>query len=132
LFNHNIGQLNVLHTEINGTKSTSPLQDPDIESVSNVTYLAPYFNYKWNDRWTINTVLATGWVDQTKLAGGAETDNDLGYELDVSLSFTPNERVTWQNTVGWFMPGKAFEGSDAQDFSASSVFGYMSRAAISF
>jgi hypothetical protein len=135
LFNHAVGQLNVLHTEVNGTTSGatgSPLQDPDVESVSNVTYLAPYFNYKYSDRWTINGVFATGQVDQTKLANGSDTDKDLGYELDVSLSFTPNERVTWQNTFGWFMPGKAFEGSDAQDFSTGSVYGFMSRAAISF
>ena len=71
LFNHAVGQLNVLHTEVNGTTSGatgSPLQDPDVESVSNVTYLAPYFNYKYSDRWTINGVFATGQVDQTKLA----------------------------------------------------------------
>lgn len=135
LFNHALGQRNFLHTQVNGTQfggaTQSPLQDPDVEAISNVTYLAPYMRYKWSDRWTLHGVLATGTADQTVLATGEEYGDDLGYELDLSLSFTPNERVTWQNTVGWFMPGKAFEGG-SNDFSTGTVFGIMSRAAISF
>ncbi len=137
LFNHALGQANLLHTEIAGTRvsttktTTSSLVDPDVEAISNVSYAAPYFNYKWSDKWSMHGVVATGWLDQTKLATPAvNVDNGLGYEFDFSLNYSPNERVVWQNTVGWLMPGTAFEADGS--FATGDVFGVMSRAAISF
>lgn len=136
LFNHALGQANLLHTEIAGTRissatTSSTLADPDVEAISNVMYAAPYFNYKWSDKWSMRGVVATGWIDQTKLAiAGPDVDNSLGYEVDFSLNYSPNERVVWQNTIGWLMPGTAFEADGA--FNTGDVFGIMSRAAISF
>lgn len=135
LFNHSLGQANLLHTEMAGSrittaKTSSTLSDPDVEAISNVMYVAPYWNYKWSDKWTIRGVLATGILDQTKLAGSLDSDNALGYELDLSLNYSPNERVVWQNTFGYLMTGTAFEVDGT--YSSSDVFGFMSRAAISF
>lgn len=133
MFNQVLGQANFLHTEINGTSAASVNSQPDVEAISNVMYLSPYWNYKWNDKWSLGTSLTMGWLDQTKLTAiNNDGDNSLGYELDLSLNFSPNERVVWQNTFGWLVPGSAFEGDNTQNFSTADGFGFMSRAAISF
>jgi hypothetical protein len=134
MFNHGLGQANFLHTKVNGTNGAATVNaEPDTEAISNVMYLSPYWNYKWSDKWSLNTSVTTGWLNETKLtAGNNDGDNSLGYELDVSFNFSPNERVVWQNTFGWMMPGTAFEGDNTQNFSTSAAYGFVSRAAISF
>ncbi len=138
MFNHPLGQENLLRTqglgtrynsEFDGTLRNSAKDDPDIEGLSNVYYLAPHVTYKWRDRWNIEGVLAAGWLDQADF-GGLSANKDLGYELDLSLVFTPNERIVWKNSLGVMLPGSAFEVDGTYD--TSSAYGFVSRAAISF
>ena len=58
------------------------------------------------------------------------TDKGLGYEVDLSFVFKPNERLVWENTIATFLPGPAFEGDGA--YNTDTAYGFVSRAAISF
>ena len=139
LFNHALGQANLMRTELAGTRYgtqrdgtavTSSSSDPDIEGIGNAYYFAPQFTYKWRDRWDIKANFTAAWLDQADF-GSTTADKALGYELDLSLVFRPNERLVWENTFATFLPGSAWEvGSN--NFSTDSAMGFVSRAAISF
>jgi hypothetical protein len=142
LFNHAMGSENMLKTQLLGTRYgtdrggtsniRSTVNDADIEAVGNAYYFAPKFSYKWNDRWNVDTLVLGAWLDQNNFGTGptVTTDRALGYEVNVSLVFRPNERIVWENTLGYVAPGAAFEYGGA--FQTSSAFGLLSRAAISF
>jgi hypothetical protein len=141
LFNHAMGQANLMRSEMKGTRYgtlrngsattiNSTSDDPDIEAVGNAYYFAPRLTYKWRDRWDIRADFVTGWLDQADF-GTDSADKGLGYEVDLSLVFKPNERLVWENTFAAFMPGTAWE-VDTQTFSTSTAYGFVSRAAISF
>lgn len=130
LFNHALGQGDFLNTSALGRTNESYREDPDIETISNVIFVAPHINYQWRRDWSIRSVFATGQLNSTKRPTGPDTGKGLGYEIDLSLVFTPNERIVWENTFGYFAPGKAFEGGGV--FQTSSSYGFLSRAAISF
>ncbi len=137
MFNHALGQTNLLGNRAygvryndtrNGTANVdSSLSDPDIEAISNVMYFAPHVTYKWSDDWSIKGVFAYAMLDQDEFATGT-ADKDFGYELDLSLNYSPYERLLWENTFAWFTPGSAFDlGGDT-----SATYGLFSRATISF
>jgi hypothetical protein len=138
LFNRPLGQNDVLRTQVYGGSNryiadpvtgTSALTDkPDVESLSNAMYVAPHLNYKWNDKFTLHGVAATGWLSVDPLATG-DVGKALGYELDLGLSFSPRKGIMWRNDFGMLFPGSAFDfnGDDP-----SFAYGFTSRAAISF
>lgn len=141
LFNQSLGQANLLKSQLLGTRYgtsrgattvNSPYQDADIEAVSNAYYFAPRATYKWRDRWDIEAVVATAWLDNADFGTGPtiSADDALGYEFDLSLIFKPNDRVVWKNSLGVMMPGSAFEMAGA--FNTETIYGFVSRAAISF
>lgn len=138
MFNHPLGQADFLRNKINGGGPTGSKADasqagdvdqPDVEAISNVVYLSPYFKYKWTDRWSLSTNLTMGWLNKDPLLN-TKTDNDLGYEVDFSLNFVPNKRVTWVNQVGLLFPGAAFEAGGI--FDSKFAYGLVTKAAISF
>lgn len=140
LFNHALGQQNLMRSEMKGTRYgaarntvavTSATDDPDIEAIGNAYYLAPSFTYKWRDKWDIKADFVAAWLDQDTFNGTDTADKGLGYEIDLSLVFKPNERLVWENTLAAFMPGTAWE-VDSQNFSTGTAYGFVSRAAISF
>jgi len=145
MFNHALGRNNLLKTQTLGTRFgdrrggtntvDSTIQDADIEAVSNAYFVAPKVTYKWRDRWNIEGLLVAGWLAQADIQNipqGTNTtvDKALGYELDLSLVFKPNERFVWENTLALLSPGAAFEFGGAVD--TAMAYGIVSRAAISF
>ena len=130
LFNHPLGQADFFGTAgFGGGGSTAGNSKPDVEAISNVMYFAPYTNYKWSDRWTLGARLATGWLSQNPLVGQT-VDKDLGYELDLSLEYSPKKGIRWVNEFGYLMTGSAFKGGTQYD--SSNVMGMSTKAAISF
>lgn len=137
MFNHSFGRRNFLRTQslgtrFNTTRNTtagvnSPLDDPDSDAISNVMYFAPYVTYEWSDDIDLKAVLATGSLDQD-VYGGQTADTDLGYEIDLSLIYSPSERLTWESTFAYYTPGKAFD----IDGDTGAAYGLISRATISF
>ena len=133
LFNHTLGQADFLNTTINGggPNGSSENDGVDVEAISNVLYLAPSLNYKWNDRWSSKFTLITGWLQENTQAYLNNQDSkDLGYELDFGLTFTPKKGITWVNEIGLLMPGDGFKGDGSLD--ATFGYGMTSKAAISF
>lgn len=130
LFNHPLGRQDVLRTGVygGGPDSTGNINKPDTDAVSNVLYLSPYANYRWTEKLTINTSLTTGWVNEDPQLVG-DTGKDLGYELDLGLTYSPRKGVMWVNEIGMLMPGSAF---DFNSDKASFAYGMTSKAAISF
>lgn len=132
LFNRPLGRRDVLRTGVYGGGPVSgQINRPDVESISNVLYVAPYSRYRWSDKMSLDIGLATGWVntDPVKSTAGADVGKDLGYEVDLGLSYSPRKGITWMNEFGMLFPGSAFDfNNDGPSF----AYGYTSRAAISF
>ncbi len=70
------------------------------------------------------------WLDETKTLGG-ELDSFLGSEVDLSLTFKPTKNIMYQTTLGFFMPGDAFEGPSG-NFEAKTSFGATTSLGIRF
>jgi hypothetical protein len=133
MMNHTLGQADFLNTSMNGGGPNAAGENTgvDVETVSNVMYLAPSMTYKWSEKWSSRVMLVTGWLQQNSNAYlNNQSSKDLGYELDFSLNFKPKKGIEWVNEIGLLMPGEAFKG----DGSLSATFGYgmTSKAAISF
>lgn len=130
LFNHPLGRQDVLRTKVfgGGPDATGNINKPDVESVSNVIYLSPYAHYRWTDKLTVNSSLTMGWLNTDPQLVG-DVGKNLGYEVDLSLNFSPRKGVMWVNEVGMLFPGSAFTLNDDKP---SFAYGFTSKAAISF
>ena len=106
------------------------VESPDIETISNVLYIAPHFSYKWSERWHTQLGLTYAQLSSDSLSTGV--DKDVGFEVDVTLKYRPYEGVQWINRVGVFAPGGAFKGGVANNFGTETVFGIETKAAITF
>lgn len=135
LFNHTLGKKNFLRTELVGTQNTDNSilthNQPDIEALSNVYYVAPSVSYKWNEKWMLQAQVTMAWLQTDPIPGG-DTDNSLGYEFDFAFNFRPNKRLSWVNQIGMLFPGAAFKGGSMNNFSTDMAYGFVSKAAISF
>lgn len=151
LFNHQMGQADVLHTSLLGRKdrpvsspgATTVESQPDIEAISNVYYFAPSVTYRWNDHWSLVSTLVTGFLDNTTVyldLGNPATNpyvttgNNLGYEVDFSLHYKISDKIMWLNEFGYFAPGNAWavSGQSGSPFATDNVIGFQTRAAVSF
>ncbi|MGE0761685.1 MAG: hypothetical protein AB7N80_00260 [Bdellovibrionales bacterium] len=129
LFNRPLGRQDVLRTGLHGGgPSAGAIDKPDVDAVSNTIYVSPSVDYKWADKFTINTRLVTGWLNTDPQAVG-DVGGDLGYELDFGLSYMPRKGVMWVNEIGMLMPGSAFDFNNDEP---SFAYGITSKAAISF
>jgi hypothetical protein len=131
MFNRPLGEYDALGTRIlNGIdRSAGPINTVDTEAIANAIYLAPSFKYSLNDRWSVNNTFTTGWLNSGQIANKS-VSKDLGYEYDLSVSFSPRKGVMWVNQAGLLFPGDAFKGDGRYD--SSFAFGLTSKAAISF
>lgn len=132
LFNHPLGQADFLRTgAITGgtTDTEGRINKTDVEAISNVLYVAPGAKYKFNDRWSMDNTLVTGWLGTNPIVG-SDTAKDLGYEWDISVNFTPRKGVMWVNQVGLLLPGDTWKAGNA--FDSSFMYGFATKAAISF
>lgn len=130
MFNHPLGQADLLRTELEGSSAgTVPISGADTEAISNVAYFAPYWDFNWKENWQVNTTIIAGFLNRDPLLG-VDVEKDLGYELDVELSYSPKKGVVWATEMGLLFPGKGFEGGGA--FDANFGYGLSTKAAISF
>jgi len=144
MFNHGMGQADFLHTRNLGRKDAGTVfydrtvnSEPDVEAISNVTFLALTYKKKWSDKWALVGVLTTGWLDDDSVdaddntaTAAVKADTDLGYELDLSLEYKISDKIMWLNQFGYLSPGKAWE-ADGQ-FDADTAMGFVTKAAVSF
>lgn len=132
MFHRPLGQNDFLRTQFQtGTVrgADGRINKADVEAISNVIYLAPNAHYSFNDRWSVDQAIATGWLTEQPIAG-RDGGKDLGYEYDISLNWAPRKGVMWVNQVGVLFPGSAWE-SDGQ-YNSKMAFGLATKAAISF
>lgn len=127
LFNHALGQDNFFGTAPNGGGGSADNQGYDVEQISNVIYLAPYYRKKISTNWTGELRVATGFLQQKVVAGSG---SDLGYEIDLGFTYSPYERLQWVNEFAYLMPGDAFKAGGT--YKADSAMAFISKVAISF
>ena len=133
LFNHPLGQDDFLRSRLvtgpvnNGTDLN--INKSDVEAISNVIYLAPVAKYAFNERWTWDNSLITGWLGSNPIQGKSGS-KDVGYEFDSTLNYTPRKGVAWVNQAGVLFPGSAWKADGTYD--AQMAYGFSTKAAISF
>src|SRR5690606_30744851 len=101
----------------------------DVETLSNVIYVAPSIKYHFSEKWSLDNTVITGWLGTNPLAG-QDVKKSLGYEWDISLNFSPRKGVVWTTQAGLLFPGAAWEGGG--QYESSFAFGLTTKAAISF
>ncbi|MCB0349963.1 MAG: hypothetical protein KDD38_02195 [Bdellovibrionales bacterium] len=133
LFNHGMGQSDVLHTALIGRSATSVRDEPDTEAISNVTYISPYMKYKYSDKMSFVGVFTTGMLsDDTVMENTTLTmDTNLGYEFDFSVVYSVSDKITWVNQFGYFAPGDAWKAGTL-NYDNDSIYGFVTKAAVSF
>lgn len=133
LFNHPMGQDDFLRTKlVTGSVhdgATTNINKADVETISNVIYFAPVAKYAFNDRWSLDNTVVTGYLSSNPIAGKSG-GKDLGYEWDASLNFNPRKGVMWINQFGILFPGSAWTSDGL--YSKSYSYGIGTKAAISF
>jgi hypothetical protein len=132
MFNHPLGQNDFFRSRLltgDVRDTDGNINKADVEAISNVVYISPNAKYVFNDRWSLDNRLTTGYLGNQPLVNKS-VDKNLGYEWDVALSFSPRKGVTWVNQAGFLFPGGAWKGEDQYD--SSFAFGFTTKAAISF
>ncbi|MFH1479224.1 MAG: alginate export family protein [Candidatus Omnitrophota bacterium] len=81
------------------------------------------FYYFWLDEKLVTTDNAAiahtglGWINLAEGAGGtayyAKAEDDLGYEVDLTLAYDYTEDVKMGLCAGWFIPGDVLDGDNA-------------------
>ena len=132
MFNHQLGQRDFLRTgALTGrTGAISASNTIDDEAVSNVMYLAPSLQYQWKDTLSFGGTVAYGILNEDPIPNG-DTSTDLGFELDLNLTWKPYERLTWITQAGFLFPGSAWQGGSL-GLDNSFAYGLVTKAAISF
>jgi hypothetical protein len=54
----------------------------------------------------------------------------LGFEADFGFNYHPNDKFTWETTIGILLPGNAWAGYGG--FATDIAYGATSKAAINF
>ena len=115
MFNHPLGQTDFLRTKlVTGSvrdAGTTDINKTDVEAISNVLYIAPGVKYAFNDRWSLDNTLITGWLGTNPIIGKTAS-KQLGYEWDASVNFMPRKGVAWISQVGMLFPGGAWKADD--------------------
>lgn len=130
MFTHPLGQRDFLRTGLYRDTTTSAASQIDTEAISNAIYIAPSVQYKSNDKWSYGGTFITGRLNKEPIAGGS-TASDLGYELDVNVTWSPFDRFTWITEVGALLPGEAWKAGPA-NLDNSFAYGLTTKAAIRF
>ena len=130
MFTHPLGQRDFLRTGLYRDATTTANSQIDTEAISNAIYVAPSVAFKANDKLTYGATLVTGLLNKEPIAAGS-TASDLGYELDLGLTWMPFDRFTWTTEVGMLLPGKAWKAGPA-NLDNSFAYGLTTKAAIRF
>jgi hypothetical protein len=132
MFNHPLGQADIFATHLQTgdvRDADNNINKADVEAISNVMYLAPNMKYAFNDKWSMDNSLITGWLATSSILDKS-VPKDLGYEWDTSLVFSPRKGVAWVNQIGFLFPGSSWKADSGYD--NKFTFGIASKAAISF
>lgn len=145
LFNHPVGHpdLDLFGTTPYGKQgayygSNYQVQNSiDSESVSNALFAAPYISYQAGTAWTLKSKWIWAQLDKSIVNSvlystvnpGLEVDKALGFEWDISLTYKPFEKITWDTTVGILFAGDAFKGG-SNNYATKTIYGAVSRVSI--
>ncbi len=129
MFTHPMGQRDFLRSGLYRDTTTSNASQIDTEAISNAVYIAPSVSFKASDKWSYGGTLITGMLNKEPLGSG--TASDLGYELDLNVTWSPFDRFTWITEVGMLLPGEAWKGGTA-NLDNSFAYGLTTKAAIRF
>lgn len=132
MFNHPLGQADFLRTGMIRNTAASVRNEIDSEGISNAFYVAPSLQYQWKDNFSFGGTFVYGMLNKEPLAAGSNTSTNLGYEVDVNLTYKPYERLTWITEAGFLFPGDAWKGGGAQVFENKMAYGVVTKAAIAF
>ncbi len=131
MFNHPLGQRDFLRTSSwGGGAGANNRNAIDSEAISNAIYVAPSLQYTSNDKLSFGGTFIYGILNKDPIAG-AGTDKNLGFELDLNVTWKPYERLTWITEAGALFPGAAWQGGSL-GLEKSFAYGLVTKAAISF
>lgn len=133
MFNHPLGRTGVdfLRTGMIRDTSVVPSSQIDNEAISNAIYLAPNVSYRLKDNLTFGGTFVYAMLNKDPLAGSPGTSKNLGYEVDLSVSYKPMERFTWITEGAVLLPGEAWRGG-SNGFDNQVAYGIVTKAAIRF
>ena len=131
LFNHPLGQANILRTGLIRNTSATVNSQIDNEGLSNAIYLSPSFQYQWKENFSYGANLVYAVINKDPIASG-NTAGSLGTELDFNLTYKPYERLTWITQAGFLFPGDAWKAGTANNFETKFAYGLVTKAAITF
>ena len=147
LFNHPMGKSDVFRTNLQRTRTTTctgnvcqlvPVGEAaDEETVSNVFYLSPTATYRINDKWSWKNTFTWAQLNNSRIQNAAgngflDGSKEVGFEYDCGFIYKPHEKVQWVNEIGFFNPGAGWKVESLPDYKPGSVFGFQTKAAISF
>ncbi|MEC9281886.1 MAG: hypothetical protein VX642_04190 [Bdellovibrionota bacterium] len=125
LFNHKMGNssLDLNNSAIGGASSSSV----DTDYIGNTLFIAPKLTYKSSDRFHYDASLIYAKLNEV---GTATTDDYLGTEIDLGMSYFPNDSTHVRLETGFLLPGGAYEGNASN--STNNAFIISGKAAINF
>jgi hypothetical protein len=130
MFNHPLGQADFLRTGLVRDTTTPVKNQPDTEAISNVVYIAPSFQHQWKENMSWGGTLVYGLLNKNPIPNST-TATDLGFEVDLNLTYKPYERLTWVTELGVLSPGSAWKGGSL-GYESKFAYGVTTKAAIAF
>jgi hypothetical protein len=143
MFNHPLGQRDFLRTGLYrpAQSSATPAagerasEQIDTEAISNAVYLAPNVTYRQRENLSYGATVVYGMLNKDPLRdvsnNAAGTSSNLGFELDLNVTYKPFERMTWITEAGVLLPGDAWKGGST-NLDNSLTYGIVTKAAINF
>jgi len=131
MFNHPLGRADFMRTGMIRDVQTKASNQIDTEAISNVLYFAPSMQYRMKENLSFGGTFVYGMLNKDPIGGGADTAKNLGFELDLNVTYKPMERLTWITEAGFLLPGDAWKGGTSA-FENKFAYGVISKAAISF
>lgn len=136
MFNHPLGQYDLFTSGFQRQRDATGTIYPneralDEETISNAAYFSPSVKYQFGDHWSWGNSFTYAQLQTNPSATLGDVKKDIGFEWDTSLLYKPHERVQWLNEIGFFLPGGAFRGGNA-NYDAKFMFGFQTKASISF
>lgn len=133
MFNHPLGKsgIDFLRTGFIRDTSVKPSNQIDTEAISNVMYFAPSFTYRAKDNLTYGGAFIYGMLNKDPLTGNVGTASNMGYEIDLNVTYKPVARLTWITEAGFLLPGEAWRGG-SNAYENRQAYGIITKAAINF
>lgn len=137
LFNHPLGQRDFLrtalvrNTTLNSDGTSNVRNQLDNEAISNAIYFAPSVQYQSSEHLSYGATLVHALLNRDPLGAGSGTGTDLGWEVDGSITYKPQDRFTWISEIGFLLPGSAWAGG-SNGFETKLAYGLSTKAAITF